>query len=209
MLAWSRKQHVLEREDKRVSESQMQPGWYYAQGDAPGTQRYWDGTQWVGGPQPVGGGVEGVGGTAVAGGGAPAEWSQRLVAYLIDFGIYIGLYIAFLIVGLVLGAINESLGNIVGFISFIGLFGFQIWNFIIRQGQMGQTLGKTQQNLRLVRDDSGQPVGIGMAIARWIVSTLLFLACGIPGLLDLLWPLWDEDNKRLTDKILKLSVINA
>ena len=31
-----------------MSESQMQPGWYYAQGDAPGTQRYWDGTQWVG-----------------------------------------------------------------------------------------------------------------------------------------------------------------
>lgn len=28
-------------------------GWYYAQGDPPGTQRYWDGAQWIGGPKPV------------------------------------------------------------------------------------------------------------------------------------------------------------
>lgn len=29
------------------------PGWYHAQGDPPGTQRWWDGAQWVGGPAPV------------------------------------------------------------------------------------------------------------------------------------------------------------
>ncbi len=28
-------------------------GWYYAQGDPPGTQRYWDGAAWQGDPQPV------------------------------------------------------------------------------------------------------------------------------------------------------------
>ncbi len=28
-------------------------GWYYAQGDPPGTQRYWDGSSWQGEPQPV------------------------------------------------------------------------------------------------------------------------------------------------------------
>ncbi len=28
----------------------MQPGWYYAQGDPPGTQRYWDGELWQGEP---------------------------------------------------------------------------------------------------------------------------------------------------------------
>lgn len=37
-----------------MSESNVQPGWYPAQGDPPGTQRYWDGTQWVGEPHPVG-----------------------------------------------------------------------------------------------------------------------------------------------------------
>lgn len=29
------------------------PGWYAAEGDPPGTQRWWDGNQWVGEPQPI------------------------------------------------------------------------------------------------------------------------------------------------------------
>lgn len=29
------------------------PGWYYADGDPPGTERYWNGTTWQGGPQPA------------------------------------------------------------------------------------------------------------------------------------------------------------
>jgi len=34
-------------------------GWYHAEGDPPGTQRYWDGAAWQGGPQaaPDGGGL--------------------------------------------------------------------------------------------------------------------------------------------------------
>ncbi len=31
------------------------PGWYHAQGDPAGTERYWDGTAWTEGPRPVGG----------------------------------------------------------------------------------------------------------------------------------------------------------
>lgn len=29
------------------------PGWYHAEGDPPGTQRYWDGFSWQGGPEPI------------------------------------------------------------------------------------------------------------------------------------------------------------
>ena len=29
------------------------PGWYHAQGDPADTQRWWDGSQWVGDPQPA------------------------------------------------------------------------------------------------------------------------------------------------------------
>lgn len=192
-----------------MSESQMQPGWYYAQGDAPGTQRYWDGAQWVGGPQPVGQPQDG-GAMATVGGGVPAEWGQRALAYLIDVGITIGIYIAALIVGAIFGAINDTLGAIVTLIGVLGYLGFTIWNSIIRQGQTGQTLGKTQQNIKLVRDDSGQPVGPGMAFVRLLVAGLLsFVTCGIGGILDLLWPLWDDQNKRLTDKILNFSVVNS
>ena len=37
---------------------QQPAGWYHAQGDPPGTQRWWDGSQWVGGPV-VAAGTEG------------------------------------------------------------------------------------------------------------------------------------------------------
>ena len=37
-----------------MSDSNPQPpGWYYAQGDPPGTHRYWDGELWQGRPEPV------------------------------------------------------------------------------------------------------------------------------------------------------------
>jgi uncharacterized RDD family membrane protein YckC len=187
----------------------MQPGWYYAQGDAPGTQRYWDGTQWVGGPQPVGGVVDGGGAGTVTGGRTPAEWGQRFVAWLIDAGIGIAINIVFIILVAVGSAISSGLGSAINIIGTLVGIGFGIWNVIIRQGQMGQTLGKTQQNLMLVRDDTGEPVGIGMALVRAIVGSVLFFLCVIPGILDYLWPLWDDEKKRLTDKILNLSVVNA
>lgn len=191
-----------------MSDSQMQPGWYYAQGDAPGTQRYWDGTQWVGGPQPVAQPQDAL--STFAGGGVPAEWGQRFVAWLIDVGIQLGLYIAILIVTAIVAAASSSAGSTLSVLGSLGLLAFQIWNWIIRQGQIGQTLGKTQQKLKLVRDDTGQPVGPGMAFVRWLVATLLAVfTCGIGAILDYLWPLWDDQNKRLTDKILNFSVINA
>ncbi|MEL6984333.1 MAG: RDD family protein [Actinomycetota bacterium] len=35
-----------------MSQGQTPAGWYHAEGDPPGTNRYWDGTTWVGDPQP-------------------------------------------------------------------------------------------------------------------------------------------------------------
>lgn len=50
-------------------------GWYHAEGDPPGTQRYWDGSAWQGGPQaaPDGGGL---GGAAFGGAAAQAMTSM-------------------------------------------------------------------------------------------------------------------------------------
>ena len=192
----------------RVSDGQMQAGWYYAQGDAPGTQRYWDGTQWVGGPQPVGG-LDG-GSIAVAGGGVPADWVQRFIAWLINAGIALLLVVALSIVVGVGFAIGDGLGAVLVVLAIPAYLGFSIWNHVIRQGRTGQSLGKTQQNIKLVRDDTGQPVGAGMALARWLIASLLSSStCGLYGIVDVLWPLWDVQKKRLTDKILNLSVIEA
>ena len=149
----------------------MQPGWYYAQGDAPGTQRYWDGTQWVGSPQLVG---QPAGGVAVAGGGQPAEWVQRLLAYLINWAIMVGIIIGGAILGAILGAVNEGLGVTVTVLAVVGWAAFALYEFVYRQGTTGQTIGKSQQKIKLVKDDTGQPPGVGLALGRMIIASLLW-----------------------------------
>ncbi|MGF1598526.1 MAG: RDD family protein [Acidimicrobiales bacterium] len=209
----------------------QQPGWYYAQGDPPGTQRYWDGVQWVGGPQlaqgaaPVdtagyGAAYEPAYGRAPGGGhppgyalrpGTPATWGRRVVAALIDGGIALVLAAVFVGVGVAIAGINEDLAVIVLLVGiYVVPLVFYLWNAVIRQGRTGQTIGKQQQNIRLVADATAQPPGAGMAFVRYIVATAISaVTCGIGGLLDILWPLWDEDRKRLTDKVMKFSVIDA
>lgn len=213
-------------------------GWYHAPGDPEGTQRYWDGAQWVGDPQavpqqapaegfgaPVGAspsyGTPAASGSAVpsgyqplggasASGGVPADYGQRVVAYLIDFGIIVVGYIAAIILIAIGSAVSDVIGVLLAIVAFIGVFGFAIWNLYIRQGSTGQTIGKSQQNIKLIKDDTQQPPGGGMTFVRYLVGGLLSsVTCGIYGLLDILWPLWDEEKKRLTDKIMKMSVVKA
>ncbi|MEZ5409983.1 MAG: RDD family protein [Acidimicrobiales bacterium] len=188
------------------SSSSQPPGWYYAQGDPVGTQRYWDGTQWVGGPQAVAGAVaQGGYGGASMGGGTPANYGSRVVAYLIDIAVVIGGLIVIAIVTAIFGAISDTLAAIVGLLGYLALIGVSIWNLIIRQGQTGQSIGKSQQNIKLIADATHQPVGAGMAFVRYLLGGLINIACYI----DLLWPLWDQDKKRLSDKILNFSVVQA
>lgn len=189
-------------------------GWYHAQGDPPGTHRFWDGSQWQGGPQPVASSASTSYGAPASYSGAmsqtgrPATFGSRVIAFLIDSAIGIGIYVAGLIVAAVLGAVSDVLGGLVLVVTVLASFGFVVWNYVILQGSTGQTLGKRQQGIELVADNDGRPVGAGMALIRWILAAAIsFVTCGIAGILDYLWPLWDDDNKRLTDKILKLNVV--
>lgn len=181
------------------------PGWYYCQGDPPGTQRYWNGSAWQGDPQPVGGAPAAAAAAPMGTPGVPAEWGQRAIAYLIDIAPMVAVYL----VAIVLIAIADVLA-IVAILLYLGVIAYAIWNFILTQGKTGQTIGKQKQGIKLVSDATGQPVGGGPAFLRYLVAGLISgITCGVYGLLDLLWPLWDADKKRLTDKIFKFSVVNA
>ncbi len=171
-------------------------GWYYAQGDPPGTQRYWDGTQWQGGPQmvPEAGQQGGYGAVQVR---HKAPNGKRFVAFLIDALIIVGIYI----LALMLGSISEVLA----LVGLLAALVFQLYNQIYLQGTTGQTIGKKQQGITLLTDQSSQPVGAGMALAR----LLLIMIFAIPCYLDHWWILVDEDNRRLSDKVLKFHVYTA
>lgn len=142
--------------------------------------------------------------------GTPAEWWPRALAYLLDCVIYFGVFLAGLILFVISVALSAGFGIVMLGVWIVTSIAFPIWQFVFRQGRTGQTIGKKKLNIKLVRDNTGQPVGAGMAFVRLFLAGLFgsFLF-GIYTLLDYLWPLWDPEKKRLTDKMITMSVVTA
>ncbi len=179
---------------------QTPPGWYYAAGDPPGTHRYWDGRQWQGGPQLIPG--QSPGNSAAV--GQKADLGSRFVAFLIDTAIGVFLFIVLLILVGVLAAISDALGGIAFVLGYVGILGFYIWNYMIRQGRTGQTIGKQQQGIALLGLD-GHPVGGWKALGRYFLGGIIDNAC----LINTLWIFFDSNNQRLADKIIDANVFKV
>jgi uncharacterized RDD family membrane protein YckC len=79
-------------------------------------------------------------------------------------------------------------------------------------GKNGQTIGKQVTNCRVVRVN-GQPFTFGSAAVRDVaVKGFLFGGIGqfflfIPTLLNVLWPLWDDENRALHDLVVSSRVV--
>lgn len=140
-----------------------------------------------------------------------ASFGARAVAYLIDVAILMvpmfgGILLAMLLsfVGDVLAIVGALLAGALMLASFVYFF----WNYCYRQGVTGQTIGKQYKGIAVVRESDAQPVGAGMSFARYFIAGgISQVTCGLYGLIDPLWVLFDEDRQRLTDKILKFHVI--
>lgn len=77
-------------------------------------------------------------------------------------------------------------------------------------GESGQTIGKKALNIQTRDEASGGPIGYGKAFVRWIVGAALSLfTCGIGGLIDLLFPLWDPKRQTLHDKVANSLVVET
>jgi uncharacterized RDD family membrane protein YckC len=117
--------------------------------------------------------------------------------------------IAILIVSVIIGSVSGVLGGLVRIVGDLALLAYGIWNIGYLQGTTGQSIGKRVQGIQLVRADTLQPVGFGMAVVRYLLGAVAFFLCFIPGVLDLLWPLWDPKRQRIVDKILSNAVIQG
>lgn len=78
----------------------------------------------------------------------------------------------------------------------------------------GQTVGKQATGIRVVRED-GEEMDVKFAFARQtLVIALLFnflaaFALFIPTIINYLFPIWDDKNQALHDKIVKSRVVKA
>ena len=142
-------------------------GWYHAEGDPAGTQRYWDGEGWDGDPQPVP--ARSDTGTGLV----PADPINRVGARIIDIAVWALLLIP---VGLVVSGGSvldpepevsyaaQAVSNTIG-VALVAAYEIYL------VGSRGRTLGKlalsavTLGPVRVVRAD-GSPAGYADAAVR-------------------------------------------
>lgn len=194
------------------------PGWYYAQGDPPGTQRYWDGTAWQGGPQAVPGAeTAGLGGFNKA--TLPSPW-LRLLARIID-GLIVGIPVV--VIGILLGVSAGSSGfggagvfSTDGAAIAVSLIGAVVglayeYYFLAKDGA---TLGKKALSIKVVLED-GSPLGSDGAMRRLIltaIGSVPFIG-GIIGIfvgLGTIIMIFVDDRRQVpADKVAKSIVVRA
>jgi uncharacterized RDD family membrane protein YckC len=123
-----------------------------------------------------------------------AEWPQRAVGWLIDAAIGVVAVVILVVLGALLGALSTF-----SLLSSLVSLGWSIW-LAVQIGQTGQTPGMRTVGLKAVSSRSGEPVGTGLAVARWLVHAVLGLLWVIPGIIDYLFPLWDVQKQTIADK---------
>jgi uncharacterized RDD family membrane protein YckC len=203
---------------------QQPPGWYPAQGDPPGTQRYWDGQSWIGAPQPVPG-ATGPGGQVTAESNL-ATPGARIVGRIIDGVIWVVISV---IVGGIFGSFNAvtsgSLNGLddvsVGSAIFAGLLstalvaGYEI--FMV--GSQGGTVGKLALGTRVVNADGSVAdfqtglrrmylyIGVGVLQAIPVIGLIGALASLVISIAGLVMLFTDSLRQTPWDKVGQTMVV--
>jgi uncharacterized RDD family membrane protein YckC len=140
-----------------------------------------------------------------------ATYGQRFIAALIDFCLtWVAAAILFSFsFALLFSDAIRPLAIVLMAISVLWIPAMIIYNAIIRQGKSGQTIGKSKMRIRLIREDSGAPIGVGYAFLRGLAAYALnSITGGIFFIVDILFPAFDTKKQRVIDKMLQTVVIS-
>ena len=122
--------------------------------------------------------------------GPRATFGARFVAALID-GILVGIVGGgFTLFG---DSAGSGLGTIVGLAYYVFFEG----------SASGQTLGKRAMNIRVLDFATGESIGYGRAVVRYIGRILSGIVC----LLGYFWMLWDPEKQTWHDKLANSVVV--
>lgn len=148
-----------------------------------------------------------------------AHWGKRVGAYFIDALIGLVAYIPYFIAaGIAVGGseidpvtgqaeMNNGSAGIVLVLTLLSgvlALAYFVWNFCLKQGKTGYTVGKGIMGIKLVKAETGQPIGAGMAFVRQIAHVI----DAIPCMIGYLWPLWDAKRQTFADKVIGTYVID-
>lgn len=188
-------------------------GWYHAEGDPPNTQRYWDGSQWQGGPQPA---PPPSTAAATDGSGDLAAPGQRLLARLIDWAIWIAIS---MVLAVVVGGGRSTLGTevtggswLAGLVSTLLIVAYEVW-FVANKGG---TPGKLVLGLRVADAATrATPVDYGTSVKRVVPILIQFvpligpLVSFVIGVISIVLIFTDARRQTIWDKIAGTVVVRA
>jgi uncharacterized RDD family membrane protein YckC len=145
-----------------------------------------------------------------------ASWRSRGAAFLVDVVALVALLVP---VGAIGGGLAGALADpvtgtppawvfvLIG-VLLLAALGFWLRMFCWQAGSIGQTWGKRVAGIHLVSERTLQPPGGWIGVARYgLRSALGNATCGVYSLVTMLWPLWDERNQTLDDKIMETVVV--
>jgi len=161
-------------------------------------------------------------GPAYPGGPSPyAGWWHRVGGAVIDGLISGVVFGVFVIIGMMIAFRDawvdsytddvhnvDPLGFVIIGIGFLVFVAIDIWNRGLRVGTKGQSLGKQLVGIRVVRAQDGNLLGAGSGFLRWLI-TFLFGLISCVSIIDVLWPLWDDKNQTLHDKVVGAVALRA
>ena len=141
--------------------------------------------------------------------GVLAPWWKRAVATIIDL-IIVGL-VSTVIAGQNVQRITENGSTRIrvngkGIALFLVLW--TLYNGILNATR-GQTLGKMALGIRVAHVATGAKIAMGPSILRSFVHSIMWQLCGIAGIVDALWPLWDKQKQTLHDKVATSNVYDG
>src|SRR3989442_4170096 len=138
-----------------------------------------------------------------------APYGRRVKAAVIDslliWLVFVVLYFAFGVL-VFRGGPAQDAARVV--LLLLGYFGPTLY-YIVAIAEDGQTVGKMMSDVAVRRDSNeDDSVGYFRAFLRALIPPFLWLLL-VPGLLDVLWPLWDGKRQTLHDKIAGTVVVEA
>jgi uncharacterized RDD family membrane protein YckC len=156
-------------------------------------------------------------------GGSPgrpalAGWGRRAGALIIDgLIVSVGAVVLFALLA-ALGLTVDTDGGAAAFIvaALLAVLAFSVAALLYAPAMMsrtnGRTVGRMAMNIRVIRA-GGEPISFGFALLREVLVKSLLVGViasatfGLAWLLDVLWPLWDEENRALHDFVVNTRTI--
>jgi|HubBroStandDraft_1064217.scaffolds.fasta_scaffold38791_3 uncharacterized RDD family membrane protein YckC len=156
----------------------------------------------------------GMPGVPVGPGGAPlANYGQRLAGWLIDFVL---LLVVTAVILLPIHAVRrvDTVRNTTTFHTngvgiVIPAIIVILYGMFMCGSARGQTLGMMIAKTRVVDANTGGPIGPARALGRAAFEYVLAIVIFIPWVVDMLFPLWDQRNQTLHDKVTNSVVVRV